>query len=63
MLAGGLLAKGALAADRHNAAEATIAKAVFFAHTMIPEAVSLRAVVEGATAAVGAGATSLLRGD
>ncbi|MCB1502633.1 MAG: acyl-CoA dehydrogenase, partial [Bauldia sp.] len=60
VLAAGLLVKGALAAGDDKTGEGAIAKAVFFAQTILPEVVSLRTAVEGATAAVGAEARSLL---
>jgi hypothetical protein len=59
----GLLAKGALAAADDSPGSAAIAKAVFFAQTMLPEVSSLKAAVVGAAAAVGAGAAGLLSGD
>jgi alkylation response protein AidB-like acyl-CoA dehydrogenase len=61
--AGGLLAKGALAAEDDQAGSAAIAKAAFFAHTMLPEVSSLKAAVVGAAAALGAGAAGVLAGD
>ena len=57
---GALLAKGALAAEDDPPGRGAIAKAGFFAHTMLPEASSLRAAVVGARAAVGAGAAEVL---
>ena len=50
-----LLAKGALASEDDPPGRAAIAKASFFAQTMLPEASSLRTAVVGASAAVGAG--------
>jgi alkylation response protein AidB-like acyl-CoA dehydrogenase len=57
---GALLARGALTAEDDQPGRAAIAKAGFFAHTMLPEASSLRAAVFAAGAAVGAGAVAVL---
>jgi hypothetical protein len=61
--AAGFLARGALAAGDDPAGAAAIAKARFFAQTMLPEVSSLRAAMVGSAAAVGAGAAGLLSGD
>jgi hypothetical protein len=62
-VAAGLLAKGALAAENDPAGSAAIAKATFFAQTMLPEVSSLKAAVVGAAAAAGAGAAAVLGRD
>lgn len=62
-VAAGFLAKGALAAEDDQTGRAAIAKAAFFAQTMLPEVSSLKTTVVGATAAVGAGAVGLLGED
>ncbi len=61
--AAGLLARGALAAGDDRVGSAAIAKAVFFAQTMLPDVSSLRAAIAGSAAAVGAEATAWLGGD
>ncbi len=61
--AAGLLAKGALAAGDDRVGSAAIAKAVFFAQTMLPDVSSLRAAIAGSAAAVGAETTAWLCGD
>ncbi len=60
---GALLAKGALASEDDQPRRAAIAKAGFFAQTMLPEASSLRAAVVGASAALGAGAAAEVLGE
>ena len=62
-ISSGLLAKGALSAGDDQAGSAAIAKAAFFAQTILPEVSSLRAGVVGAAAAVGPGAAGVLVGD
>jgi hypothetical protein len=59
----GLLAKGALAAGDDRTGSPAIAKAAFFAQTMLPEVSSLRAAMAGSAAAVGVEAAAWLGGD
>jgi alkylation response protein AidB-like acyl-CoA dehydrogenase len=62
-LAGGLLARGALAAGDDPSGRVAIAKARFFAQTILPETASLRIAMSGSAAAVGEDATVWLGGD
>jgi len=61
--AGGLLARGALAAGDDAAGSAAIAKAVFFAQTMLPEVASLKAAMSGAAAGLSMETTAWLGGN
>ncbi|MBN9023477.1 MAG: acyl-CoA dehydrogenase C-terminal domain-containing protein, partial [Rhizobiales bacterium] len=62
-VAGGLLAKAALAADDTDAGRGAFAKAAFFAQTVLPETASLLSAVTGAGRALEDGAAALLGGD
>ncbi len=62
-VASGLLARGALAAGDDPAGARAIAKAAFFAQTMLSEASSLRTTVERAGAAMGVEFATVLDGD
>jgi acyl-CoA dehydrogenase len=62
-LAGGLLAKAAIASAGSPEGRDTFAKAVFFAQTMLTEGPGLRAAAEGAARGLDAGAVAMLAGE